>query len=104
MKANYFVTSNTATLFWDKPDEADVSTVYEIYLDGKKIGETAKTHYTLRDLNPEQKLTVEIKSSVFNDTLEIVTNKEKCKLDVTKAPYFAIGDGKTMNREILQSN
>ena len=102
MKANYFVTSNTATVFWDKPDAADVSTVYEIYLDGKKIGETAKTHYTLRDLNPEQKLTVEIKSSVFNNTLEIVTNKEKCKLNVTKSPYFAIGDGKTMNREILQ--
>ena len=102
MKANYFVTSNTATLFWDKPDAADVSTVYEIYLNGKKIGETAKTHYIVSDLNPEQNLSVKIKSSVFSDALEIVTNKEKCKLDVTKAPYFAIGDGKTMNREILQ--
>ena len=58
MKANYFVTSNTATVFWDKPDAADVSTVYEIYLDGKKIGETAKTHYTLRDLNPDDYLVI----------------------------------------------
>ena len=47
MKINYFVTSSSITLYWDKPYEADESTLYEVFLDGVKVGQTPKTHITI---------------------------------------------------------
>ena len=102
MKINYFVTSSSITLYWDKPYEADESTLYEVFLDGVKVGQTPKTHITLKELKPEQKINIEIKSQVGVFALDAVTNKQKCKLDITKSPYFALGDGKTLNTAALQ--
>ena len=103
MNVNYFVTDSRITLYWDKPENAGKDTVYAVLQDGKKIGETYKTHYTLKDLISEQKYDIEVRSSVGNCKLEIATNKEKCKLDVTKPPYNAVGDGKTLNTRTLQN-
>ena len=50
MKINYFVTENTVTLYWDKPDEANANVLYEIFADNDKIGETGKTHFTIDSL------------------------------------------------------
>jgi len=102
MNINYFVTSSSVTLFWDKPYDADENTLYEIFLDGKKYGETPKTHYTVKELSPEQTLKVEVKSSVGCGALEVTVAKARRKIDVTEAPYFANGDGKTMNPAVLQ--
>ena len=102
MKINYFVTENSATLYWDKPCEAKKNTVYEIFAGGKKVGETQKTHFTIKDLASEQEISIEIKSQVFNAELTVVTSKIKNKIDVTKSPYFSLGDGKTMNTAALQ--
>ena len=100
---NYFSTSDSATLYWDKPDKANKNTVYEIFVDGVKSGETAKTHYTVSGLKSEQKYGVEIKTDFVVSSIVITTNKQKCKLDVTKSPYLALGDGKTLNTKVLQN-
>ena len=102
MTINYFVTSSSVTLFWDKPYEADKDTLYEIFIDGKKYGETPKTHYTVKELSPEQTLKVEVRSSVGCGILTVTTAKLRRKIDVTEAPYFAKGDGETMNTAVLQ--
>lgn len=102
MTINYFVTSSSVTLFWDKPYEADKNTVYEIFVNGKKQGETPKTHYTVKELSPEQNLDIEVKSSVGVGKTEVSTAKARRKIDVTEAPYFAKGDGKAMNTATLQ--
>ena len=47
MIINYFVTENTVTLYWDKLDEADENTLYEIFVNNNKVGETGKTHFTI---------------------------------------------------------
>ena len=47
MKINYFITENSVTLYWDKPDEADENTIYEIFANNNKVGETGKTHFTI---------------------------------------------------------
>ena len=76
MKINYFVATDSATLYWDKPDKADKNTVYEIYVDGVKNGETSKTHFTVFGLESEQKYNIDIKtnfenSSVFSKSLAL---------------------------------
>ena len=71
------------------------------------MGNTNRTHYTVENLNPEQTYQAEVKRGKGNkeETFlkrDIVTGKEKGRLDITKAPYFAVGDGKTMNTERIQ--
>ncbi len=71
------------------------------------MGNKNRTHYTVENLNPEQTYQAEVKRGKGNkeETFlkrEIVTGKEKGRLDITKAPYFAVGDGKTMNTERIQ--
>ena len=103
IQIKYFFTHNSITLYWDKPDTANANTVYEIFVDGIKSGETAKTHYTVCNLNPEQKYSIEVKTDFEKSSVDIATNKQKCKLDVTKSPCFALGDGKTLNTKALQN-
>ena len=71
------------------------------------MGNKNRTPYTVENLNPEQTYQAEVKRGKGNkeETFlkrEIVTGKEKGRLDITKAPYFAVGDGKTMNTERIQ--
>ena len=71
------------------------------------MGNKNRTHYTVENLNLEQTYQAEVKRGKGNkeETFlkrEIVTGKEKGRLDITKAPYFAVGDGKTMNTERIQ--
>ena len=103
MIIKHFVTSSSATLYWDKLDNPDKNVVYEIYIDGTKVGETAKTHYSVLNLKAEQEYTVEIKTNFENSSVVITTNKRKRKLDITKEPYFAVGDSKTLNTKALQN-
>ena len=85
MKINYFVTHNSATLYWDKPLDANETTSYKILLDGKPLGETKKTHYTVKSLTPSTKFNVKIESDIAIGESEFTTNAEKCKLDVTQS-------------------
>ena len=90
--------ADTLTIFWDKPQPAPVQG-YEVRLNGKAVAMTDKTHYTLTGLSPESEYAVEVpgvgKAAFF-------TGVVKQRLDVTKPPYNAVGDGKTMNTAALQ--
>ena len=43
----YFVTDKTITLFWEQPDGVPGDALYRVIVDGKTVGETGKTHYTV---------------------------------------------------------
>lgn len=45
-------TANTATVFWNKPENANADTVYEVSLDGGHSVHTNRTHYTFTELIP----------------------------------------------------
>lgn len=102
MKINHFTTRESVTVYWDKPYEADVNTTYEIFMNGKTAGKTQKTHFTLSGLSESQKIDIEVKSSVGNGAVSVITDRAKELIDVTKEPYSALGDGKKLNTSVLQ--
>lgn len=106
---NSIVTDDSVTLYWEKPEELPKEFRYRIFLNGVLTGETEKTHYTVEKLCPETVYQAEIKlkgrkSEEREQTwrIQVKTGKKKTLLDVSKAPYLAVGDGKTLNTKALQ--
>lgn len=115
-------TSQMAQIFWKKPDHISGETCYQIYLDGQLAGVTTKTHYQIPGLKQQTSYQAEIRCQTSlgerqsddqadsqaderTETLGTVsfeTGREKIILDISKAPYHAVGDGKTMNTTIIQ--
>ena len=102
MEIYYFTTSDSITLYWEKPCDADKNTVYEILVNATKVGETGKTHFTIQKLESEKEFDIEVKSSVGVGQVKIATQKQKRRIDITKPPYSAMGDGERLNTEVLQ--
>ena len=104
------VTSDTVSVFWSKPEYTSEGVSYKVYLDGKECGETNKTHYSFKKLKPNSKYRVKVEyienskigKAVKIDKVSFVTGKEKKVIDITKEPYNAVGDGKTMNTKAFQ--
>ena len=100
------LTFKDVILYWHIKDQKKTNEKYYIFADGVKVGETDKTHFTMRDVKAK---TVNIE--IFNDQnktelfyKEQFTLPEKPRfIDVTKAPYNAVGDGKTVNTKALQA-
>ena len=103
---NTLVFENSIIIFWDRlPLSKDG--YYQVLLDGKEVGHTKKTHYTLQGLTPSTEYVVKVLLCRENerkevDTVCVTTQAKKRRIDVTKAPYNAIGDGKTLNTLAMQ--
>ena len=91
-------TANTATVFWNKPENATADTVYEVSLDGGHSVHTNRTHYTFTELIPNTEYCV----TVYNiGSIHICTLPARRRIYVTEEPYNAVGDGKTLNTAAL---
>lgn len=120
---NKIITSDSITLYWDKPEKCEKGLTYQVFVNGEVLGETDKTHYEIENLFPEMKYVVQIIGNVESkheiegqkalegiiiekvlesEVLDLETTKAKKLLDVTKAPYYAVGDGQTLNTKALQ--
>ena len=74
-------TANTATVFWNKPENATADTVYEVSLDGGHSVHTNRTHYTFTELIPNTEYCV----TVYNiGSIHICTPVSYTHLDVYK--------------------
>ncbi len=102
--------SDYITLYWDKP-QAAAAVRYRILVDGKPAGNTGKTHFTITGLVPETEYFLQIEGGLAAEEadglavpvqMRLTTRREKRRLDVTKAPYCAAGDGKSMDTKALQ--
>lgn len=95
-----FTTEDSVTVFWRKPDYETGN--YEFWRDGALVGSSRMTHFTFEGLEPETEYRLEIKCREAEAVLTCVTGARRRRIDVAKAPYCALGDGKTMNTAALQ--
>ncbi len=88
-------------------DERVLGATYEYYLNGEKVGVSQKSHYIYEKLSPNTvyKLTVcrtkdHVTETVYDESVSTIPLRET--VDVTKSPYFAKNDGKTLCTKQIQ--
>lgn len=98
----YKAFSDEVFLYWDLLESAGEHTVYHIFKDGEEIGKSRKTHFRIGDVTAGEVFAVSVlfDGGRLSDTVSVP--EEKRRIDVSRAPYFAVGDGKTMNTAALQ--
>lgn len=96
---NAIIHSDEITVWWDKEWARSDEPVYRISKNGKEIGVTKKTHFTFAGLQAETEYLIAVSEI---GEICVKTSKEKKRIDVTQAPYFAVADGKTLNTTALQ--
>ena len=99
--------SDEIILWWTKEAFPESANGYELYLNGEMHGRTAKTHYLFPKLQAQQRYLICIKAYDDEKLLDeksysVLTGKAKNRLDVSKSPYNAVGDGSTLNTAALQ--
>ena len=102
------VFEDSIILYWEKEWESRERPEYAVYLDGALVTKTEKTHATLYGLMPERDYAVRIERTLAGEVLRILdtclhTPAARRRIDVTRPPYLAVGDGKTLNTRALQA-
>ena len=94
---------DSLTIYWEKEWDLKDGLEYTVFLNGEPVKTTNNTHVTVRNLRAETKYLVTVKraNEVLAET-SVITAKTKRRIDVTQAPYFAVGDGKTVNTQAIQ--
>ena len=103
---NYLIFDDEITLYWEEELQGETSE-YKVFLDGEEIISTKKSHYTINGLFEKTKYNIEVKalSEKGEETIfcnELITSPKKKRIDITKEPYNAIGDGVKLNTASLQ--
>lgn len=94
-------------LYWNRIKSLLKEEKYIIKLNNVEIGYTTKTHFKIGNIEPQQEYTIEVllltqtECSGVGKATVTTPNKPK-RLDVTKPPYNAVGDGKILNTKALQ--
>ncbi len=101
---DYRADDSHAVIFFDLRDDADSKTKYDIIMDGKKIQTINKTHVTIDGLSPDTRYNIEIlmEGQKSIGSLVVHTKRTKRRIDISRAPYNAVGDGKTLNTKVIQ--
>lgn len=108
IELQFLMTSDSITVYFDKPEKLPKEYQYEIFLNGKSAGESDKTHFLLEGLDSGTDYGVQIKvmsqgkELAKSDEVRVHTSAAGKRLDVTKAPYMAAGDGSVMDTQAIQ--
>ena len=98
MELNIIAFDNEIKVWWQR-GEGKAPCFITAYLNGEPIGKTEKTHFTYSGLESNTNYTVKIEGV---GEAVVKTQKKKRRIDVTRPPYNAVGDGKTLNTEALE--
>lgn len=106
---NKIIFEDEICLWWDRLTQLPEKGKYAVFLDDVLQGTTPTTHFEMYNVLPKTSYLVRLEmwdeadnSLCVLEETTVVTPEKKEKLDVTKAPYFAKGDGVTMNTSALQ--
>ncbi len=90
------------TLWWEYAFTKE-ETRLDCFLNGAHYATIASTHVSFTDLQADTEYAVRIqgRNTVFEGVFR--TKKAKNRLDVSKPPYNAVGDGKTLNTKAIQA-
>lgn len=103
------VMEDSITLYWEKTVAGKAE--YRIYIDGAYQGSTEKTHYKAEALEAGKQYHIRVenvadhagdKTVIESEECILTAGKKKIQRDITKAPYDAVGDGRTMNTCAIQ--
>ncbi len=105
----YIAFDNQINIFWDKDFNDGIPSKYEISVNGIVAIKTDKTHYEIKELEPntEYAITVKVfdgegKSHKKQLEARITTQAVKRLIDITKSPYKAVGDANKLNTQAIQ--
>ncbi|KAB8288911.1 glycoside hydrolase family 28 protein [Bifidobacterium avesanii] len=104
------VSDTKITLFWDQGYAETPQSIYRIRFDGSEAAKVDRTHVTFLDLTPDTSYDFAVcmsEEGEYGDFEPMLagtfrTLPAKREIDVTAAPYHAVGDGRTMNTSALQ--
>ncbi len=95
-------------VWWDYDEAYKQGCTYRVYKDNE-VFSADKTHYSFDNLDSDTEYSFHVEmvdenGSVVSDvgTVTVKTLQKKNVIDVTKAPYNAVGDGKTLNTNAIQ--
>ncbi len=105
---NFIVFNDSVTVYWKKAKSIKCEYYYLIYLNNKVVDKVYKTHYTFNNLTQNTAYDVKIEIYVSNKLVKtylgsVTTKLNPNTIDVTKSPYNAVGDGKTLNTKAIQN-
>ena len=104
----YGVSTNEINAWWDARADMKKGYRYSLKLNGQFAGTTKRIFFDFENLNADTLYDIELslidtkKRTVGEvEKISIKTPQEPKMTDITKAPYFAKGDGVTDNTEII---
>lgn len=109
MSVSKIIFDDKIVLYWDRQEEYRKGCVYCVQYAGESAY-TGKTHYTISRTDALAS-SFDVSVSLVNEdgnTVKVLSNetvafaKAKRRINVAEAPYFAVGDGKTMNTRAIQ--
>lgn len=101
------VYSDKVALYWDLPEDYENNSSFYIYSSGELIGKTDNFHFQVCGLEAGESYAFSVvmkndeEERLIGETV-CITDRQKKIIDISKSPYNAKGDGKTINTLSIQ--